>query len=127
MEDLSGGFTSGVDQINRPRVVPLRRVGSSCRPTPLGEFVFGSIIYCIFWYVVLFTDLVLLPYLVLATPIMERADVLRNRQKRRLIRAYRSGRKKGMVLFYFISFMVGCPCGFYASIIVITNLLVDAI
>lgn len=39
-EDLSGGFMSGFDQVKRPRVVPLRRVGSSYCSTPLGEFVF---------------------------------------------------------------------------------------
>ena len=71
-EELSAGFMSGIDQVNRPRVVPLRRVGSSYRSTPL----------------------VRLSFLVLATPITERADILRNRRKRRLIRGYRSGRKK---------------------------------
>lgn len=91
---------TGPDMVRRQRVVPLRSTGSRYRPTPLGEItlcVGGSLFYVPdMMFGLDFNFALFLFVIVLATPIIERADILRNRHKRKLIRAYRSARKKGL-------------------------------
>ena len=93
-----------------PRVVPLLSMGPHDRPIPLGLF------HCILVFVFLNISaicscdslVILLLYLVLGTPILDRLDILYNRRKRKFICDLRSGRKKGIHLLLQCSLLLIC-------------------